>query len=237
MNEWGVPLWCAGFFHISSSCWYSGICLEMLTETKKRLHQPTKTQSWQKEEPTSEAPQAPCEGWDGSLQPAEAWSSPCFRAAGPCMTAVWTLKRGDNLISTHVSTTTGAKRKLRAYCGAVTSSYILWPQEWKTLKWLWCPGSGWCTQRYRCDWGASHLCALLSERVNEKNLACQRPPCWPALFWACLCTASNNVTFSSLAATNTSAGFMQERPRAAGRWQQLLSANLTLDIVAGLADR
>lgn len=56
-------------------------------------------------------------------------SSRCFCTAGPCMTAVWTLKRGDNLISTHVNTTAGAKRKLRAYCGAVTSSYILWPQE------------------------------------------------------------------------------------------------------------
>lgn len=56
-------------------------------------------------------------------------SSQCFCATGPCMTAVWTLKRGDNLISTHVNTSAGAKRKLRFYCGAVTSSYILWPQE------------------------------------------------------------------------------------------------------------
>lgn len=59
----------------------------------------------------------------------KARSSQCFCTAGPCMTAVWTLKRGDNLISTHVNTTAGAKRKLRAYCGAVTSSCILRPQE------------------------------------------------------------------------------------------------------------
>lgn len=153
------------------------------------------------------------------------------------MTAVWTLKRGDNLISTHVNTTAGAKRKLRAYCGAVTSSYILWPQEWKIFKWLWCPGSRWTAGTYRFDWCASHLCALLSERINDKNRSCQRILCWPCLLWAYLNTASNNVTFSSLAEANTSAGFMQEQPWAAGRWQQLLSANLPLDIVAVLADR
>lgn len=64
-----------------------------------------------------------------SFGSSKARSSQCFCTAGPCMTDVWTLKRGDNLISTHVNTTAGAKRKLRAYCGAVTSSYILWPQE------------------------------------------------------------------------------------------------------------
>lgn len=113
-----------------------------------------------------------------------------------------------------------------------------WPQEWKLFKWLWCPGSRWSAQTDRWDRCASHLRALLSERVNDKNLTCQggflRGPC---LLQACLYTASNNVTFSSLAAADTSAGFMQERPWAAGRWQQLLSANLPLDIVAVLADR
>lgn len=75
---------------------------------------------------------------------ARCWNHQIFpRATGPCLTAVWTLKRGDNLISTHVNTAAGAKRKLWAYCVSVISSCILWPQEWKIFKWLWCPGSCW----------------------------------------------------------------------------------------------
>lgn len=64
-------------------------------------------------------------------------------ATGPCMTAVWTLKRGDNLISTHVNAAARVRSGLRAYCVSVTSSCSLWPQEWKIFKWLWCSGSCW----------------------------------------------------------------------------------------------
>lgn len=32
-------------------------------------------------------------------------------ATGACLTAVWTLKRGDNLISTHVNTAAGGQEK------------------------------------------------------------------------------------------------------------------------------
>lgn len=39
-----------------------------------------------------------------------------------CLTADWTLEMGDNLISTHVNTAAGAKRKLWAYCVSVISS-------------------------------------------------------------------------------------------------------------------
>lgn len=55
------------------------------------------------------------------------------RDAGPCMTAVRTLKRGDNLISTHVNTAAGAKRKLRAHCGPVTSPASRGPKNEKYL--------------------------------------------------------------------------------------------------------
>lgn len=41
----------------------------------------------------------------------------------------------------------------------------------------------------------------------------------------------------TLAEANTSAGLILEQPWAWGRWQQLLSANLPVDIVAVLADR
>lgn len=50
------------------------------------------------------------------------------------------------------------------------------------------------------------------------------------------CTPSAIVP-TTLVKANTSAGLILEPPWAWGRWQQLLSANLPVDIVAVLADR
>lgn len=122
----------------------------------------------------------------------------------------------------------------------------LWPQEWKIFKWLWCPGSGWTALM-----AGKHLRAylppscspyqlflpLLSWRVNDKA----RVVCVSLLD---SCTRGIFFFFFTIlyrvweaGDSDTSAGFMWEQVRAWGRWQQLLSANLPVDIVALLADR
>lgn len=171
----------------------------------------------------------------------------CPHATGPCLTAVWTLKRGDNLISTHVNTTAGAKRKLWAYCASVISSCILWPQEWKIFKWLWCPGSCWTAlmvwKHLRPALLDLHLPYVFiasypffscSMQITKNLFLCSRTSC--LLFVQASCRAACTPP-RSLAETNTSAGLMLEQPGAWGRWQQFLSANLPVDIVAVLADR
>lgn len=131
---------------------------------------------------------------------------PC--ATRSCLTAVWTLKRGDNLISTHVNTTARAKRKLRAYCVSVISSCILWPQEWKIFKWLWCPGSCWTALMV-----GKHLLSLMlifldflfvsSLHVNDwkMSLSVQETlssgVCRFSCLWGYLCTTSNTATYAS----------------------------------------
>lgn len=114
------------------------------------------------------------------------------------------------------------------FCGLKNEKYLSSFDVWALVEPL---------RRSRSDWWASHLFVRLSERVNDKKHICQGIFCVLRLSWAYLYTASNNVTFSSRAKANTSAGFMWQRPWAAGRWQQLLSANLPVDIVAVLADR
>lgn len=106
-------------------------------------HQPTVQHSWH----TREAAPAVAEKmWDSGFRvKSPAARTVKFSPVPPEL--VWQpsglLKRGDNLISTHVNTTARARRKLRDYCARVTSSCSLWPQEWKIFKWLWCPGSCW----------------------------------------------------------------------------------------------
>ena len=131
---------------------------------------------------------------------ARCWKHHIFpRATGPCLTAVWTLKRGDNLISTHVNTAAGAKRKLWAYCVSVISSCILWPQEWKIFKWLWCPGSCWTALMVwkHLSFFAAHLPWVL---VNGQKLFVGGN----ALLVCCVLnfqddfqTANNNATYPS----------------------------------------
>lgn len=171
------------------------------------------------------------------------------RATGPCLTAVWTLKRGDNLISTHVNTTTGAKRKLWAYCVSVISSYILWPQEWKIFKWLWCPGSCWTAlmvwKHLSPAFPDDHLpCIFILLSPWHANYQKKMFVCMPSWFVVKAGLALSGTTCTqpttvprTLAKANTSAGLILEQPWAWGRWQQLLSANLPVDIVAVLADR
>lgn len=187
-----------------------------------------------------------CEAGDVRLpcKVARCWNHQIFsRATGPCLTAVWTLKRGDNLISTHVNTAAGAKRKLWAYCASVKSSCILWPQEWKIFKWLWCPGSCWTALmvwKHLSPWCSSALCLypfIPSMQIAENCL-------WVSMHSFACCGSVRKASCTqpaivprTLAKANTSAGLILEQPWAWGRWQQLLSANLPVDIVAVLADR
>lgn len=117
---------------------------------------------------------------------ARCWNHQVFpRATGPCLTAVWTLKRGDNLISTHVNTTAGAKRKLWAYCVSVISSCILWPQEWKIFKWLWCPGSCWTALMVWKHLSPAFLDAHLPCVFILSSWACK----WSKIVCVCTCAS------------------------------------------------
>lgn len=150
-----------------------------------------------------------------------------LRATGPCLTVVWTLKRGDNLISTHVNTAAGAKGKLWPYCVSVIPSCILWPQEWKIFKWLWCPGSCWTALMVRKHLSSAFLDAhllvslpLYPQRANYQNLFVRWcSPCLLCVQVLATCRAAFTqpaLAPHALAGANTSAGLMVEQPRVEG---------------------
>lgn len=173
-------------------------------------HQPTIQHSWHRQEA---APAAAQKMWDSGFRV----KSPAARTVKSSPVPpelVWQpsglLKRGDNLISTHVNTTARARRKLRDYCACVTSSCSLWPQEWKIFKWLWCPGSCWTAPMAGKHLspgfpGRSPLLCFFPQQVNDGKLfVCTGTP-WllRAFFFFCgvLCylyTASNSDTIPSL---------------------------------------
>lgn len=100
---------------------------------------------------------------------------------------------------------------------------------------------GWKAFESRLSWTLTSL--VYPQRVNDGKLfVCTETP-WllhaGGFFSRCfvLPVHSQRRRHNPELETSTSAGFIQEQARAWGRWQQLLSANLPVDIVALLADR
>lgn len=104
---------------------------------------------------------------------------------------------------------------------------------------------GWKAFESRLSWTLTSLvffCLLLSSASKWWEIVCvYRNSLIVAcrFFWWCfvLPVHSQQQWHDPELEASTSAGFIQEQARAWGRWQQLLSANLPVDIVALLADR